>query len=78
MGDCSPAQTAMMELIKAWVGEQGFDPHGEYDDYNILRFCRARKFVEDDIKLMMTNYFEWRKAEQVDAIITDFDYAEID
>jgi hypothetical protein len=59
----------MMELIKAWTAENNFDPIGEYDDYDMLRFCRARKFVEADIKLMMTNYFEWRKENKVDTVI---------
>jgi hypothetical protein len=51
----------MMEIIKAWVAENDFDPIGEMDDYDMLRFCRARKFVEADIKNMMSNYFAWRK-----------------
>lgn len=78
MGDCSPEQTAMMETVRAWAAEQQFDPVGWLDDYDMLRFCRARKFVLEDIQTMMTNYFEWRKNEGVDTIIDDFEFPELD
>lgn len=49
MGDCSEEQTAMMQTVKAWVAENMFDPIGQLDDYDMLRFCRARKFELEPI-----------------------------
>lgn len=40
-----------------------------YDDYYLLRFCRARKFNLDAIKLMFNNFVEWRKENDVDNVI---------
>jgi len=39
-----------------------------YDDYYLLRFLRARKFNMDNTKLMMNNYLEWRRENDVDNI----------
>lgn len=42
----------------------------------MLRFCRARKFVLEDVKTMFLNFIEWRQVNKVDSIITDFDFKE--
>ena len=65
-----------MKDVKQWVKENQFDPIGELDDYDILRFCRARKFVLSDVQAMMKNQFEWRKAEGVDNILNTFSFDE--
>jgi hypothetical protein len=46
------------------------------DDYDLLRFCRARKFVLGDIQLMFTNYINWRKENNVDTVLDDFEFTE--
>ena len=46
-----------------------------FDDYDILRFCRARKFVMEDVQLMWTNFVNWRKENDVENIIETFKYA---
>lgn len=43
-----------------------------YDEHDLLRFCRARKFVIPDIKVMIENMAAWRKEEKIDDIITSF------
>lgn len=47
-----------------------------YDDHDLLRFCRARKFVLNDIQEMWRNFIEWRQRENVDSIIDTFDFNE--
>lgn len=37
-----------------------------YDDYYLLRFCRARGFEIDDVCLMFSNFIQWRKENNVD------------
>ena len=49
-----------------------------YDDYDYLRFCRARKFDLPAIQLMFTNYINWRKEQDVDEILDTFDFTEMD
>jgi len=44
----------------------------------MLRFCRARKFKLADIQLMFTNFIVWRRENNVDTIIEDFDFSERD
>ena len=48
-----------------------------FDDYDILRFCRARKFVMEDVQLMWTNFVNWRKENDVENIIETFKYDEM-
>ena len=61
MGDTSPEQEAVLAQFKNWVTTSGMVDPAEYDDYDYLRFCRARKFVLDDVILMFTNFVNWRK-----------------
>jgi hypothetical protein len=48
----------------------------EYDDYDYLRFCRARKFELPAIMVMFQNYATWRKEQGVDHILQTYDFAE--
>jgi len=52
MGDTSPEQEAVLAQFKDWVKATAIVNPEEYDDYDYLRFCRARKFVLADIMLM--------------------------
>ncbi len=54
-----------------WIEEQSLDPGDKYDDYDYLRFCRARKFVLEDVKLMFRTSMEWRKKNSADTILED-------
>ncbi len=49
MGDTSPEQEAVLAEFREWVNANNYNPVGRYDDYDFLRFCRARKFVQADI-----------------------------
>ena len=49
MGDTSAEQEEVLATIKAWTDANGWNAKQEYDDYDMLRFCRARKFVVADI-----------------------------
>ena len=40
-----------------------------YDDYYLLRFCRARKFDLDKVIIMWNNFILWRQDNDVDTII---------
>lgn len=44
MGDTSPEQEQVLAQFKDWVKATELVNVQEYDDYDYLRFCRARKF----------------------------------
>ena len=48
-----------------------------FDDYDLLRFCRARKFVLEDVQKMWTDFINWRKEQGVEDIIETFNYEEM-
>lgn len=50
--------------------EEGFNRNPWYNDTFFLKFCRARKFDIEKIKIMFTNYIEYRKEYGIDDIIT--------
>jgi len=56
-----------MQHIMEWVREnQVFDFETlAFDESDILRFCRARKFDRSKIKAMFENFVQWRAAEDV-------------
>jgi hypothetical protein len=68
MGDVGPEQEKTLAVFKEWVDKNEFNTDGRFDDYDFLRFCRARKFVIADVQLMFGNHIEWRKKNTVDTI----------
>ena len=73
-GDTAPNQEEVLNSVTQWVKENkviDMEKIG-YDEHDMLRFCRARKFVIADIKVMIENLAKWREEEQIDDIITDF------
>jgi len=47
-----------------------------FDDHDLLRFARARKFELQKMQEMFVKFMEWRKAENIDTIIDTYDYTE--
>ncbi len=48
-----------------------------YDDYYLLKFCRARKFDLEKVLIMFKNFLQWRKEKKVDIIDEYFHFDEI-
>ena len=78
LGDLSPEMDRVFLQFKEWVqlAEMGDLAKMNYDDHDLLRFCRARKFVLADIQLMWRNFIEWRQKENVDTIVDTFTFDE--
>ena len=53
--DISEDQLKVLEEVKTWLHEELKVNNSIYDDWYLLRFCRARKFNLPDIKIMFTN-----------------------
>ena len=54
MGDLSPEMEQVFLHFKEWVAATGLGDLEKmhYDDHDLLRFCRARKFVLADVQAM--------------------------
>ena len=78
MGDTSPEQDAVLAQFKEWITAMEFDLKLlRYDDYDLLRFCRARKFDLPAMQTMFQNLIDWRKQDNIDTVIEEYKYDEI-
>ena len=55
--------------MKEWIRDEGISMNPWYNDTLFLRFCRARKFDLEKIKIMFKNYLDYRNEYGVDDII---------
>ena len=60
MGDISPVQEQCLQKFRELVEKNEFNADKRFDDYDYLRFCRARKFVLDNIMKMWQDFMDWR------------------
>ena len=61
MGDTTPEQDAVAAQFKEWVDAMGYDWEKlHFDEHDVLRFCRARKFDMPKMQIMFTNFMNWR------------------
>ena len=60
------------------VAATNSNPDGVYDDYDYLRFCRARKFVIVDVWTMFQKMLAWRQENNCDTILEEFVMEEVD
>ena len=74
MGDTSPEQDAVAAQFKEWIAATGICDLKKlhFDDHDILRFCRARKFDLPQMQIMFTNFINWRNENGVDDIIETY------
>lgn len=74
VGDLSLEQEKTLAQVREWIRESAIldlERIG-YDDHDLLRFCRARKFILPDVKAMVEQCAAWRKQEQIDDIIETY------
>lgn len=75
--DLSQKQFETLILFKRACLAENLLPNFDYfDDYYLLKFCRAKKFKLEKILAMFRNYMEWRRRERVDEI-DSFDFHEL-
>ena len=77
-GDLTTTQSQVLQDVKDWLTEERLETNGQWDDHDLLRFCRARKFVLADVKTMLSKALKARKEGQVDTILDDFVFSELD
>lgn len=65
----TPKEREIMLQVKAFLKETyGIDCKKIWNHWNILRFCRARKFVLNDIVIMIRDYMTWCTEVQMHSI----------
>ena len=78
MGDVSPVQEQCLAQFREWVETSEYNVDKRFDDYDYLRFCRARKFVLDDIMKMWKDFMDWRQKNGINEIAKTFKFEEAD
>ena len=78
MGDTSPEMDECVARFKEWIiaTECGNLEQLHFDDHDLLRFGRARKFDLEKMQTMWTNFINWRREAEVDTIIDTYKFDE--
>mgnify|MGYP000564849358 CR=1 FL=1 len=66
LGDLTIEQEGVLERLREHMKQELGLTNPIFDDFYLLRFCRARKFVYEDVKLMFDRHIEWRNQNNVD------------
>lgn len=72
LGDLSPEQEECFEGLKKIIQEENLTQDPRFDDFYLLRFCRARDFDLQKVCTMFKNFIQWRKDNNVDNAIVAF------
>lgn len=59
LGSLSPVQLDVLAKVKQYMREKGFGEDRRWTDWNLLRFCRARKFELKKVIEMIDKFIAW-------------------
>ena len=67
-----------MQEIELWVRTDNIMDMQllQFDQNDILRFCRARKFDIPKIKIMLGEFAQWRQDQSIDTLLETWDWPE--
>ena len=68
----------MQQLILDWVRNENILDLEKmhFNETDILRFCRARKFDEAKVKTMIRNFAEWYENENIENLLYTWEFPE--
>lgn len=69
IGNCDAVQTAVLDKLRNHVRNELENAEERYDDWFLLRFCRARKFKYEDVVKMFDAYVNYRKVGDIDNVL---------
>lgn len=72
VGDLSEDQEKVLEEFKLRIKKENITTDPRFDDYYLLKFCRARKFDLEKTVEMFTNFINWRTEHKVDQAMALF------
>lgn len=69
-----------MNQVLTWVQDENIlDMHALcFDETDILRYCRARKFDLAKVKTMLSDFAEWRRENEIDTLLETWDFPELE
>lgn len=77
-GDLTDEQSQVLDNFKQWITAEQLDTLSQWDDYDYLRFCRARKFKLPDIKTMFQKFVAFRNENDIDTLIDRFSFPDLE
>ena len=79
LDDMSPEQEAFLNETKQWISDGNvLDMEAlMFDDHDILRFCRARKFERDKVRLMLQNFAVWHRDQNIGTLLETWEFPEM-
>lgn len=77
MDDMSEKQTEVLEEFKKYLTKEN-KLVSRFDDYYLLRFCRARQFNLEKIIKMFNNFLDWRVENRADEAMVIYKCPRID
>ena len=68
-----------MQQIELWVRDDNILDMKflQFDQNDILRFCRARKFDIPKIKIMVSEFAQWRQDQSIDTLYETWEFPEM-
>jgi hypothetical protein len=70
LGHLTPVQETVLTAFRSHVRDVLKVTDARFDDWYLLRFCRARKFELKKVIEMFTTFINWRKEKDIDGGIT--------
>ncbi|CAI2374129.1 unnamed protein product [Moneuplotes crassus] len=77
VGCLSESQETCLSQLKQHIVENQLTTSDRFDDYYLLRFCRARFFKIKDVIKMFKEFIKWREENEVDYAFIRFDLSNI-
>lgn len=74
LGELDDKQEEVYRQFREWIDENQLTENPWFNDTFYLRFCRARKFDLEKIKIMFQAYLDYRQEYQIDDIIERFKF----
>lgn len=68
IGNLTPSQQSLLQSMRHFTHNELNLPKRQWNNWNILRFCRARKFDPEKVKKMITDFAEFSKEQKMDEL----------
>jgi hypothetical protein len=76
-GCLSESQETCFQELKQHIEYENITTDARFTDHYLLRFCRARQFKIDDVKIMFADFIQWRNLNEVDTCFIHYDLSNI-
>lgn len=67
-----------MQELKQYIADESITNDSRFTDHYLLRFCRAREFKIEDVKIMFADFIQWRNLNDVDECFIKYELPNIE